>query len=110
MGGHAAAFQVRTADDNKIIAYCQQRRFNDIEFPYLSKGGSWRDMGTYVMDLSAYLNQELYIELCDEAVEGWAHAFFDEVVTYYKDAPDWRSRSDTVTNGTKDALFVILPP
>ena len=96
MGGHAAAVKVFTADGT-LVGYYRQTRFKDTGFPSVAIG-SWADMGTYVMDLSAYLGQELYIELHDEPVDSWAHAFFDEVVTYYETAPDWEHMSDTVAN------------
>lgn len=97
MGGAAAAVKVYTADGTEI-GYYKQTRFNDANFPTVgAAGGSWADMGTYVMDLSAYIGQELYIVLCDETIEGgWAHGFFDEVVTYYETAPDYANLSDTV--------------
>ena len=98
MGGNAAAVRVYT-EDNTLIGYFQQTRFNDANFPHLAEGGSWADMGTYVMDMSAYLGQKLVIELCDEPANGWAQAFFDEVVTYYEEAPDWQNMSDTVKDG-----------
>lgn len=57
-------------------------------------------MLAYVMDLSDYIGEELYIELHDEVIDGgWAHAFFDEVITYYKTAPNWQTKSDTVADG-----------
>lgn len=97
MGAAAAAVRVYTADGTEI-GYYKQNRFNDANFPTVgAAGGSWADMGTYVMDLSAYIGQELYIVLCDESIEGgWAHAFFDEVVTYYETAPDYANLYDTV--------------
>ena len=97
MGAAAAAVRVYTADGTEI-GYYKQTRFNDASFPTVgAAGGSWADMGTYVMDLSAYIGQELYIVLCDESIEGgWAHAFFDEVVTYYETAPDYANLFDTV--------------
>ncbi len=98
MGGHAAAVRVYKADGTEV-GYYQQNRFSDVNFPSLAAGGSWADMGTYVIDLSAYLGEELYIELCDEQVEGWAHAFFDEIVTYYETAPDYANSADTVPDG-----------
>ena len=98
MGGHAAAVRVYTTDGTEI-AYYQQTRFSDTNFPSIAAGGSWADMGTYVMDLSDYLGQELYIVLCDEEASGWAHAFFDEIVTYYETAPDYANSYDTVTDG-----------
>ena len=81
------------------MGYYKQTRFNDANFPSVGAGGSWADMGTYVMDLSAYLGQELYIVLADEQAEGWAHAFFDEVVTYYETAPDYANLFETVPDG-----------
>ncbi len=98
MGGHAAAVHVYTADGTEI-AYYKQTRFNDANFPFVGQGGSWADMATYVMDLSDYVGQELYLVLADEEAEGWAHAFFDEVVTYYETAPDYANLADTVMDG-----------
>ena len=97
MGAAAAAVRVYTADGTEI-GYYKQTRFNDASFPTVgAAGGSWADMGTYVIDLSDYIGQELYIVLCDEVIEGgWAHAFFDEVVTYYETAPDYANLFDTV--------------
>ena len=97
MGAAAAAVKVYTADGT-LVGYYKQNRFNDASFPTVgAAGGSWADMGTYVMDLSAYIGQELYIVLCDESIEGgWAHAFFDEIVTYYETAPDYANLFDTV--------------
>lgn len=97
MGANAAAVRVYLADGTEI-GYYKQNRFNDANFPNVGPGnGSWADMGTYVMDLSAYIGQEMYIVLCDEVIDaGWAHAFFDEVVTYYETAPDYANMYDTV--------------
>ncbi len=102
MGGNAAAVRVYLADGTEI-GYYKQTRFSDVNFPSLANGGSWADMGTYVMDLSAYIGQEMYIVLCDEVIDGgWAQAFFDEVVTYYETAPDYASLYDTVTDGASE--------
>ena len=99
MGGAAAAVHVYKADGTEI-GYYKQTRFHDEFFPSVGAGGSWADMGTYVMDLSDYVGEELYIELCDEVIDGgWAHGFFDEVVTYYETAPDYADLSDTVADG-----------
>ena len=99
MGGNAAAARVYLADGTEI-GYYKQNRFNDANFPSLTDGGSWADMGTYVMDLSEHIGEEMYIVLCDEVIDGgWAHAFFDEVVTYYETAPDYATTVDTVPDG-----------
>lgn len=107
MGGRAAALRVYRADGTQI-AYVRQTRFNDVNFPYLSKGGSWADMGTYVLDLSAYVGEDLYIVLQDEAVEGgWANAFFDEIITRYDTPPDVTQMADKVTDGRTRASITI---
>ena len=106
MGGHAAAVHVYLADGTEV-GYYVQNRFNDANFPSVGAGGSWADMGSYVMDLSAYIGQEMYIVLADEQADGWAHAFFDEVVTYYETAPDYANLSDTVTDGGPGAEIQI---
>ncbi|NLF20211.1 MAG: hypothetical protein GX588_02240, partial [Clostridiaceae bacterium] len=98
MGGNAAAVRVYKADGTEV-GYYKQSRFADQNFPSLAQGGSWADMGTYVMDLSDYLGEELYLVLCDEQVEGWAQSFFDEVVTNYPEAPDYQNLVDEVKDG-----------
>ena len=99
MGGAAAAVHVYKADGTEI-GYYKQARFSDTNFPHIGQGGSWADMATYVMDLSQYVGEELYIILSDEVIDGgWAHAFFDEVVTYYETAPDYAGMADTVMDG-----------
>lgn len=108
MGGHAAAVKVYLADGTQI-GYYQQNRFNDANFPSVAAGGSWADMGTYVMDLSDYLGEEMYVVLCDEQVEGWAQAFFDEVITYFENVPDYGAASDTVKDGGPSDVDVSIP-
>ncbi len=98
MGGHASAVRVFKEDGTEIGFY-PSNRFSDVNFPNLAAGGSWADMGTYVMDLSSHIGERLYIELCDEPIDGWAQAFFDEVVTYYEEAPDYANMFDTVNDG-----------
>ena len=101
MGGNAAAVKVFKADGT-LIGYYKQTRFHDEFFPSVGQGGSWADMGTYVMDLSAYLGEELYIELHDEKIDaGWAHGFFDEIITFYETAPDYANLADTVMDGNQ---------
>lgn len=107
MGGKSAAIRVYRANGTQI-ACVRQTRFNDVNFPYLSKGGSWADMGTYVLDLSAYLGEELYIVLQDEAVDGgWANAFFDEIITRYDTPPDTARMADKVNDGRTRASITI---
>lgn len=112
MGGNAAAVHIFKADGTEI-GYYKQNRFSDENFPHLSQGGSWADMGTYVIDLSDHVGEELYIVLADEVIEGgWAQAFFDEVVTVYDEAPDVANLYDTVADGAAEgetAVEVQIP-
>ena len=65
-------------------------------------------MGTYVIDLSDHVGEELYLVLEDEVIDGgWAHAFFDEVVCVYDEAPDYANLVDTVKDGGSDATVDI---
>ena len=101
MGSNAAAVRVYQEEDT-LIGYYKQTRFNDIgtNIGRLAAGGSLADMGTYVIDLRGHLGERLSIKLCDETPEsgGWAHAFFDEIVTYYATAPDYVNLFDTVND------------
>lgn len=96
MGGNAAAVKVYL-EDGTLVGFYKQNRFSDTNFPNLDQGGSWADMGKYFFDLSDYVGQKLYIELLDIEVEGWAVAFFDDVITYYEELPDIDNGFDTVT-------------
>lgn len=102
MGGRAAAVKVFLADGTQV-GYYRQNRYHDVNYPYLSQGGSWDDMATYVMDLSPYLGREMYVVLCDEVIEGVsANALFDDVITYYNAAPDPTFRFDVVMDGHEE--------
>ena len=102
MGGHAAAVKVYK-ENGELVGYYQQSRFADVHFNdgFLAQGGSWADMATYAIDLSEFIGEKLYVELCDEAITGWANAFFDELITYYEVAPDWQNMKETVVNAHK---------
>ena len=99
MGSNAAAVKVFKADGTLIGTY-KSNHFSDTNFPYEGDGdgkGSWAGMRTYFIDLSEFIGEELYIELHDTGAGAWAQAFFDEVITYYKDVPDVANGFDTVT-------------
>ena len=95
MGGNAAAVKVYKADGTQI-AYYKNTAFADVSFPNINEGCRLATMTTFVADLSDYLGEELYVELCDETAAGWAVAFFDDIVTYYETAPDYANQYDTV--------------
>ncbi|MBO5711661.1 MAG: hypothetical protein J6R47_02380, partial [Acholeplasmatales bacterium] len=88
MGGKAAQVKVYKADGTLIAAY-NNTVFADINFPYLSGGSRLATMTRFFADLSAYVGQDIYVELIDKAeAAGWAVAFFDDVNCYYAEAPE----------------------
>ena len=109
MGGRTAAVKVFKADGTQIGLF-RNRHFKDSGFPSVKKGvgGSWADMATFIIDLSDYIGEELYLELWDEESPGsWAVAFFDEVVTLYDEIPDYKTMSDTVKDGNSTEMVEI---
>ncbi len=100
MGGNAAAVKVYKADGTLVGVY-KANHFNDVNFPFEGDGdgkGSWGGMRTYFIDLHELIGEQLYIELHDVQIDGgWAHAFFDNVITYYETKPDIDNGYDTVT-------------
>ena len=96
MAGNAAAVKVYKADGTQI-AYYKNTAFADVSFPNINEGCRLATMTTFAADLSDYLGEELYIELCDETAAGWAVAFFDDIVTYYETAPNIAALSDKVS-------------
>lgn len=98
MGGRAAAVKVYKADGTQIGEYRRTHGIDDGTFPNVGTT-DWAGMHTYIIDLSEYIGQDIYIELCDVTVDGgWAQAFFDNVVTYYETAPTLESVKETVNN------------
>ena len=97
MGGNAARIKVYKADGTQIAQY-DNTAFNLTDFPNLENGNRLFTMTTFVADLSQYRDEDLYVELVDKGVEAqeWGHAYFDEIVTYYKSAPVVKDCYDTV--------------
>ena len=88
MGGRTAVLKVYTADGTCIAEYANTKFLNDNAlFPHVDAGSRLATMTTYVANLSDYLGQTLYIEICDEPGENWGVVFFDDIVTYYETAP-----------------------
>jgi hypothetical protein len=109
MGGNAAAVKVYKADGT-LIGFYKANRFKDAGFPFAGTEGSWADMATYVMDLSAYIGEEIYVELHDLGGGAWAHAFFDSVNAYHATAPVAEGSFDlAVAPVSKDEEGKIIP-
>lgn len=109
MGGRTAAVKVFKADGTQIGLF-RNRHFKDSGFPSVKKGvgGSWADMATFIIDLSEYIGEELYLELWDEESPGsWAVAFFDEIVTLYDEIPDYKTMFDLVKDGNSTEMVEI---
>ena len=98
MGGKAARVSVYSASGTLIASYTNVG-FNDggVAYPCVANGSYLATMITYVADLSSHIGETMYIEIADTAVNGWAVAFFDDVVTHYDSWVDYATRKDTVT-------------
>ncbi len=99
MGGRTAVLRVYTEDGTKIAEYGNPA-FTDVDFPHVDNGCRLATMTTYVADLSDYLGETLYVEICDVALgdgENWGVVFFDDIVTYYETAPVVSERYDVVS-------------
>lgn len=96
MGGNAAGVKIFKADGTQIAEY-HNTAFQDVNFPNLDEGCRLATMTTFVADLSEYVGETLYIELHDREISsGWAVAFFDDIITYYKEKPVLDNKFDTV--------------
>ena len=97
MGGNAACVKVYKSSGEQIAEY-NNTEFRDMNHPNLDEGCRNGTMTTFVANLAEYLGERLYIELADKGadVTSWGVAFFDDIVTYYKVAPDVANSYDTV--------------
>ena len=103
MGGNAAKLRVYTADGTLIANY-DNTAFADVSFPSLANGCRLATMTRFFADLSAYVGQEVYVELVDDAnAAGWAVAFFDEINCYYEEAPVTEGYDTVIESKVPDA-------
>lgn len=96
MGGRAAALKVYS-ESGVLIAQFNNTAFQDINFPNVNNGCRLGTMTTFVADLSDYIGEAMYIELCDTASSDWGVAFFDDINVYYEDDIDINTKFDIVS-------------
>ncbi|MBP3422516.1 MAG: hypothetical protein J6K86_01995 [Clostridia bacterium] len=124
MGGRTPALKVYSVDSDsaQLIAEYKNTAFNldDSLFPKVDQNCRFLTMTTFVADLSEHLGETLYIEICDvqtpavgTETDNWRVALFDDIVTYYEQAPVVEECYDTVhlnnqtsSNGEKDYQIV----
>lgn len=108
MAGRTARVRVYKAGANpELIAEYKNTAFSDENFPYVDNGCRLATMTTFYADLGEYMGQTLFIELCDVQSEtgengeplNWGVAFFDDIITYYENAPDADSFDTVELNG-----------
>ena len=75
------------ADSNELIAKYGNTEFCDCNFPNVDEGMNLANMVQYRANLSTYLGKNLYIELVDNAAEGWGIMFADAFFTYHENVP-----------------------
>lgn len=88
MGGKAAYVKVYLVENNELVGYYTNTKFADVNFPYVGQGSRLATMTNFFADLSIYLGKKMYVVIGDDAnTEGWAVAFFDDIIAYYETVP-----------------------
>ena len=47
-------------------------------------------MVKHIINLEQYVGRKIQLAICDYDTSGWSACYFDELVTYYEDAPDFK--------------------
>ncbi|QJD82060.1 GH32 C-terminal domain-containing protein [Cohnella herbarum] len=79
---------VYDADTNELVARYGNTEFADINFPNVDQGLRLANMVQYRADLRAYLGENLYFEIVDNATSDWGVAFVDDFKTYHANTPN----------------------
>ncbi|UJF36452.1 GH32 C-terminal domain-containing protein [Paenibacillus hexagrammi] len=78
---------IYNADTDELIARYGNTEFKDINFPHIDQGMNLANMVQYRADLSNHLNENLYIEIVDNATSDWGIIFADAFYTYHTTVP-----------------------
>lgn len=112
LGGNSAYAALYKDDGTEVGLYHNDAFSSATGFPYVGKGSRCATLTHYLIDASQYLGEDLYIVLMDKEgyKDEWGVAFFDDVVTYYEEAPSTETMVDTFvdakTSGDKyDATY-----
>lgn len=95
MGGNAAVVKVYNSS-NVLLKSIHNTEYLNNYYGNVDYHCRVITMTTFAVDLSAYLNQRLYLVLEDKGAMDWGLAYFDDVVTFYAEAPDYKNKYDTV--------------
>lgn len=79
--------EVYDADKNELVAVYANTEFADKNFPNIDEGMRLANMVQYRADLSDFIGKDLYIQIVDEATEGWGLIFADAFFTYHETIP-----------------------
>lgn len=108
LGGRSSKLTVKN-ETNEVVAEYRNYAFQDVNFPYISQGCRLATMNTYVADLSQYLGENLYIEICDEVIsESWAVAFFDDINVYHEQTINIDEHYDVVIQNGEEVRLPWL--
>ncbi len=92
-------------DENDIeIARYSNSKYIDIQFPYVNNGMCLLNMVQYVVNLSAYLGESMYIEVVDnnDASDDLGCIILDSVFTYHYTKPNF-----ALTENAYNALSIV---
>ncbi|MBD3917167.1 S-layer homology domain-containing protein [Paenibacillus sp. PR3] len=78
---------VYNADTDELIARYGNTEFKDTNFPNIDQGMRLANMVQYKADLSKHLDENLYLEIVDNADSDWGQIFADAFFTYQTEVP-----------------------
>nr|WP_286672279.1 GH32 C-terminal domain-containing protein [Cohnella hashimotonis] len=78
---------VYNADTDELVARYGNTEFKDINFPHIDQGMRLANMVQYKADLSKHIDENLYLEIVDNAVSDWGVIFADAFFTNHVTPP-----------------------
>ncbi|WP_246183515.1 S-layer homology domain-containing protein [Paenibacillus methanolicus] len=78
---------VYDATTGELVARYGNTEFADVNFPHVDQGLRLANMVQYKADLRAYLGENLYVEIVDDATSDWGVVFADDIQTYLTGTP-----------------------
>lgn len=92
---------IYNANTDELIARYGNTEFKDINFPHIDQGMNLANMVQYRADLSKHIDENLYIEIVDNATSDWGTIFADAFFTYHPTVP---TEGNLATN-----LYTVTP-
>ncbi|WP_336785179.1 S-layer homology domain-containing protein [Paenibacillus sp. MMO-177] len=95
---------VYNADTDELIARYGNTEFKDVNFPDIEQGMRLANMVQYKADLSKHLDENLYLEIVDNATSDWGMIFADAFFTYHESVPTEGVLATNLNSTTPDFI------